>query len=81
MIKTIKTNDLKKGAKVVLRGTQWNATIMDNKKGNVRMAEVQGIFTEMGSIYMHDIGYAIIDNEKYLIELTEDQKKMKAMFG
>jgi len=60
MIKTIKTNELKKGAKVVLRGTQWNATIMDNKKGNVRMAEVQGICLDIGSIYMHDIAYATI---------------------
>ena len=48
------TNDLKKGAIVVLRNG-WQARIEDNKKGNIRLATVYGNYTEMGSVYAHDI--------------------------
>ena len=47
-------NDLKKGDRVVL-DNGWLATIEDNKKGNIRMATVEGFVTEMGSIYIWDI--------------------------
>ncbi len=55
----MKTNDLKKGDRVQLRNG-WYATIADNMKGNTRMATVEGIVTEMGSIYSHDIIRALI---------------------
>lgn len=81
---TIKTNDLKKGARVMLKNG-WFATIEDNKKGNTRLATVEGYYTEMGSIYAHDIAYAIIDGQRVGIELTDSQKKCmgfnKAFFG
>ena len=48
------TNDLKKGDLVRLRNG-WIAEIYDNKKGNIRMAKVYGIETEIGSVYAHDI--------------------------
>ena len=48
------TNDLKKGDRVVLRNGR-KATIADNRKGNIRPAEVYGIETETGSVYGHDI--------------------------
>ena len=48
------TNDLKKGDLVRLRNG-WIAEIYDNKKGNIRMAKVYGIETEIGSVYSHDI--------------------------
>lgn len=48
------TNDLKKGDRVQLRNG-WIAVIYDNKKGNTRMAEVYGMYTEIGSVYSHDI--------------------------
>ena len=50
----MKTNELKKGARVRLRNG-WYATIADNARGNIRMCEVQGDFTEIGSVYAHDI--------------------------
>ena len=50
----MKTNDLKKGHRVVLNNG-WFATIADNKKGNIRMAVVEGLYLETGSVYAHDI--------------------------
>lgn len=52
----MRTNDLKKGDRVRLRNG-WYATIYDNAKGNTRMAEVEGFYTEIGSVYSHDIEY------------------------
>jgi hypothetical protein len=68
----MKSNDLKKGAVVFLKGTNWRATIEDNLRGNIRMATVEGIYTEMGSIYVWDIDRAA-DGER--IELTAKQAK------
>ncbi len=50
----MKTNDLKKGDRVRL-ANGWEAEIMDNLKGNIRLAKVYGFETEIGSIYSHDI--------------------------
>ena len=47
-------NDLKKGMQVQLRNG-WMAELLDSKKGNIRTAKVFGYFTEVGSIYAHDI--------------------------
>lgn len=55
----MKSNDLKKGAVVVLKHSNWVAVIADNMKGNTRMATVYGNYTETGSIYVHDIDYAL----------------------
>jgi hypothetical protein len=33
----------------------WEAKLMDNARGNIRMAEVYGFETEIGSVYSHDI--------------------------
>lgn len=49
-----KTNDLKKGARVLL-ANGWYATLQDNRKGDTRMAIVEGHVTEIGSVYAHDI--------------------------
>lgn len=48
------TNDLKKGTRILLRNG-WEATLIDNAKGNTRMANVEGYVTEVGSVYSHDI--------------------------
>jgi hypothetical protein len=57
MSKFAETNKLKKGTRVVLRNG-WEAVLEDNKRGAIRMATVEGFYTEMGSIYAHDIaGY------------------------
>jgi hypothetical protein len=50
----MKTNDLKKGARVQLRNG-WFGTVADNARGNIRMVTVEGDFTETGSVYSHDI--------------------------
>lgn len=54
----MKTNDLKKGARILL-ANGWYGTIADNARGNIRMAEVEGFYTEIGSVYSHDIVRAI----------------------
>ncbi len=50
----MKTNELKKGTRILLRNG-WEADLIDNKKGTIRDATVYGDYTESGSIYAHDI--------------------------
>ena len=54
----MKANDLRKGDRVLLKNG-WYATMADNKKGNIRLATVEGFETEMGSIYMHDVAWHV----------------------
>jgi len=89
----VKTNDIKKGEWVVLRNG-WAAQMADNRKGNTRMATVYGYFTEMGSVYSHDI-LAVLDSETVdpeagvgvpikVVEHTKAQEKLRsqvAAFG
>lgn len=72
----MKTNDLKKGTKVRLQNG-WEAIIEDNKKGNIRMAKVFGLYTEIGSIYSHDIEVALIDGQEIQIEHTPEQNALR----
>ena len=74
---TLKTNDLKKGASVILRNG-WKATIEDNMRGNTRLATVFGDFTEMGSVYSHDIAVAVVNGNSIPIEHTPAQLKLRA---
>lgn len=62
----MKTNELKKGVRVQLRNG-WYATIADNMKGNTRLATVEGIFTETGSVYSHDIVRAQLAPDKFTV--------------
>lgn len=78
MAKSIKSNELKKGCAIVMHNG-WTGTIEDNKKGDIRMATIEGICTEMGSVYVHDIKHAIIDGEIRPIELTPNQEKLKKL--
>lgn len=75
-MKTILSNDIKKGAEIVLKNG-WTATIMDNKKGNIRLAQVRGFCIEIGSIYVHDIAVVTQDNEVFTVALTEKQQSLK----
>ena len=79
-MKTITTNELKKGDKVTLR-CGWNATMEDNKKGNIRMATVEGIYTEMGSIYMYDVALAYKNGETFRVVPSASQKKLRQTIG
>lgn len=74
----MKTNDIKKGMRVYL-SQGWEGTMKDNLKGNRRMVEVEGIYTEIGSVYAHDI-LGVLDVEKgewVKIEHTPAQLKLK----
>ena len=73
----VKTNELKKGARILLRNG-WYATIADNARGNTRMATVEGDYTETGSVYSHDI-VAVIqsDGTRIAIEHTPAQVKLR----
>ncbi len=83
----MKTNDLKKGDRVQLRNG-WYATIADNRKGNTRLATVEGFVTETGSIYAHNIirvvelrvpsdNNALVMPEDTFIEHTPAQEKLR----
>jgi hypothetical protein len=74
----MKTNDLKKGVRVRLRNG-WEATIEDNGRGNTRMATVYGFYTEMGSVYSHDIVAAKVDDKWVCVEHTPAQIKLRNM--
>lgn len=80
----MKTNELKKGARVQLRNG-WYATIEDNLKGNTRLATVEGYCTEMGSVYSFDIVKALVDGVWIKVEYTpaqlKCQKMVKGFFG
>lgn len=80
----MKTNDLKKGDRIQLRNG-WYATIADNKKGNIRMADVEGTYREIGSVYSHDIVARVVGHERTAIEHTPEQLKCmacnEALFG
>ncbi len=73
----MKTNDLKKGTRIVLRNG-WQATIEDNRKGNIRMATVEGHYTETGSIYAHDIAGVLVDGKWERPEYTPEQLKLRS---
>lgn len=72
----VKTNDLKKGDRVLL-SNGWYATIQDNRKGDVRIATVEGLHTETGSIYAHDIVEANIADSWVSITHTPKQEQMR----
>lgn len=77
------TNDLRKGAYVKL-ASGMEARIEDNKKGNIRLCTVYGedvgMFTEMGSVYAHDMRYVLSERHGDIIgkiELTDKQRELK----
>ena len=72
------TNDIKKGTRIRLRNG-WEAEMADNKKGNIRLAKVFGLYTELGSEYVWNIVQAEIDGEWVDVELTSKQKKDAAV--
>lgn len=74
----IKTADIKKGNTILLNNG-WYGTMLDNKKGVTRFAEVEGTFTEVGSIYAHDIAAAFINDHWVSVEYTQKELDCKAM--
>jgi hypothetical protein len=76
----IETNSLKKGTPITLKNG-WAAVIMDNMKGDIRMAEVDGYFKEIGSIYASDIDTAFVDGkwQPVVRRLSKNQKMVQAL--
>lgn len=68
-------NELRKGTRVVLRNG-WHATMADNARGNIRMATVEGVYTETGSVYAHDI--ACVEATGEPVTLSPAQSKAAA---
>jgi len=81
----MKTNALKKGQRVKLRGTGWEAELADNMRGNTRLAKVYGMYTETGSVYSHDIQFYLdTDGAWAPVEHTKQQlalRKQAAQLG
>ena len=77
---TMKTNEIKKGARIKLRNG-WEADMADNMKGNTRMAKVYGFETEIGSVYAHDIVAVKVANEWVTVEHTPAQIKLRGSVG
>lgn len=73
------TNELKKGQRVML-AVGWQATLVDNARGTIRTADVEGDFRETGSVYAHDIVAYQNSEGMWLddIEYTPAQLKCKA---
>ena len=78
----MKTNDLKKGMRIQLANGCYG-TMADNMKGNTRMVEVEGIYTETGGVYSHDIIWFVdvVSGACTRIEHTQAQLKLKQMVG
>jgi hypothetical protein len=74
------TNNLKRGARVML-ANGWEADIMDNMKGNTRLARVYGVYDEVGSVYSHDIIKTRIGDEWFDIQHTPQQIKLKSQLS
>jgi hypothetical protein len=74
----VKTNDIKRGWRVQLLNG-WYGTMKDNARGNTRIVEVEGIYTETGSVYAHDIALAFdpATGTSHRIEYTPAQLKLK----
>lgn len=73
----MKTNDIKKGMRIVLNNG-WKATMYDNMRGNIRMAEVEGFYTEVGSIYAHDIAAVEVNGVWVPVTYTPAQLKLRS---
>jgi len=72
----MKTNEIKKGTRIQL-ANGWFGTMMDNRRGNIRMAEVEGMYTEMGSVYAWDIKRVLVGEYWVPVELTPAQRKAR----
>ena len=70
------TNEIKKGMRFRL-ANGWFGTMMDNKRGTVRFAEVEGFYTEMGSVYAHDIVAVETPDGWEAVEHTEKQRALR----
>jgi len=69
---SIQPNEIKKGDLGYLKNG-WKFEMMDNKKGNIRMAKVHGIEIEIGSIYAHEIAFIQKDGDDVPVDASRYQ--------
>jgi len=74
----MKTNELKKGCRVQLTNG-WYATMFDDRKGDTRMAIVEGHVTETDMVYSHDIVRAECNNVWVMVTHTPKQTSLRAL--
>ena len=70
------TNDIKSGD-VFVQSNGWVGEMVDNMKGNTRVANIHGFFTEAGSIYVWDISQVAKNGVLRDVQLTPKQVKDK----
>jgi len=71
----VKSNDLKKGHKIAM-SNGFTGEIMDNKKGNLRLAKIFGYATDIGSVYVWDITYPVLELTPAQIKARDTVKAM-----
>lgn len=72
----ILSNEIKDGD-VFVQTNGWVGEMVDNMRGNTRVANIHGFFTEAGSIYVWHISQVVKDGVLRNIKLTPKQKKDK----
>ncbi len=72
----ILSNDLKDGD-VFIQTNGWVGEIVDNGRGNTRIANIHGFCAEAGSIYVWDISQVAKEGVLRRIQLTPKQEKDK----
>ena len=82
------TNDIKRGMRVKLSlyasmgsTPRWEGEVWDNMRGIRRMVNVEGFFTEAGSVWSHDIMFCkpTPDSRWVPVEHTPAQLKKREM--
>lgn len=72
----ILSNEMKDGD-FILQYNGWYGEIVDNARGNTRMANIHGSFVEAGSVYVWDIDLVCKDGLIHNLQLTPKQEKDK----
>lgn len=72
----MKTSEIKKGMRILL-SNGWYGTMMDNLRGTTRLAEVEGYYTEVGSVYSYDIVAVEVNGQFQKVDYTEKELKLK----
>ena len=71
----IDPNKLKKGVRGMLKNG-CGFILMDSKRGNIRMAQVDGLFgTDIGSIYLKDVDWVEVGGDAVKLDLSRYQKQ------
>jgi hypothetical protein len=77
-VKIMLTKDIKKGDRFQLRNG-WFGTMKDNGRGVSRLAEIEGVFTEIGSVYSFEIEKVFKGEQVFSVELTDKEKQVQRM--